>query len=411
MREKPVRVLLSEGSSLSSRQAIWALGLKGHIIDVCDPNPVCLGRFSRFVTKLHRSPRSGDKPLAYLNFVLGLLRRERCDVLLPIHEQILLFTRVRDQLPAHIGIALPTFDSLLTFMSKSSFIRLLKRLNLPHPHTRIIQRRREFDELRQFPYYVKTAFGTASSGVWRVENTHDYERVIATLEVEGILDGTNDILVQDLAPGVLEAAQAIFDHGRLVAFHCYRMTARGQRGGMAAKLSVHRPFVRQHVEMLGSHLRWHGSVTFDYFFDPHTGQPAYVDANPRLVEPMNAVFSGVNLADLLVQLSLREHIEFQEGRPDTRSHMLLQSLLGIADRGESRGHLLRELAWATLHKGIYERSREELTPVLSDLLSLLPVAAVAVQLLINPRRAEELGNRTVADYALTPFAIRTICQM
>src|SRR5215472_2904614 len=86
---QPIRVLLSEGSSLSARQAIWALGLKGYVIDVCDPNPICLGRFSRFVRKLHRSPRSSADPLGYWEFVLVLLRREKYDVLLPVHEQIL----------------------------------------------------------------------------------------------------------------------------------------------------------------------------------------------------------------------------------------------------------------------------------------------------------------------------------
>ena len=32
---KPLRVLLSEGSSTSAREAITALGLKGHIVEVC----------------------------------------------------------------------------------------------------------------------------------------------------------------------------------------------------------------------------------------------------------------------------------------------------------------------------------------------------------------------------------------
>jgi predicted ATP-grasp superfamily ATP-dependent carboligase len=318
---------------------------------------------------------------------------------------------MRDQLPPAVGVALPTFDTLLTLMNKSSFVRLLKTLTLPHPPTRIVRRRTELDEPRQYPYYVKTAFGTASSGVWRVENAQDRERVIATLEADGLLDGMMDILVQEVAPGVLEAAQAIFDYGRLIAFHCYRMIAPGQRGGMAAKVSVHRPLIKRHVETLGSHLRWHGSVCFDYLLDPRTSQPAYVDANPRLVEPMNAVFSGVNLADLLIRLSLGEHIEFQEGRPDVCSHMLIQSLLGIATRGESRGHLLREISRAALHRGIYSRSLEELTPLLVDPPSLLPLAAVVGQLLVNPKWAAELGNHTVADYALTPVAIRTICQL
>ena len=37
-----LRVLLTEGTSLSSRESVWALGLAGHEIEVCDPDPLCL---------------------------------------------------------------------------------------------------------------------------------------------------------------------------------------------------------------------------------------------------------------------------------------------------------------------------------------------------------------------------------
>jgi hypothetical protein len=64
-------VLFSEGSSLSARQALSALGPLGYRIDVCDPNPLCLSRFSRFVRRFHRSPALGTDPAAYLHFIVG----------------------------------------------------------------------------------------------------------------------------------------------------------------------------------------------------------------------------------------------------------------------------------------------------------------------------------------------------
>src|SRR5262249_43275932 len=109
--------------------------------------------------------------------------------------------------------------------------------------------------------------------------------------------------------------------------------------------------------------------------------------------------------------SLGEYIPFQDGRTDICSHMIIQSLLGIASRSKSRGFLLRELIRVIRGKGVYSQSREELTPVLIDPPSLLPLAAVAGQLLVNPRWAVHLGNRAVADYALTPEAINMISQL
>ena len=64
------RILLSEGSSLSSREAITALGLGGHRVELVSSNPLCLGRFSRFVRRVHQAPASGADPDGYLAAVL-----------------------------------------------------------------------------------------------------------------------------------------------------------------------------------------------------------------------------------------------------------------------------------------------------------------------------------------------------
>ena len=84
---KQLRVLVPEGNSTSAREAITILGLAGHHVEVCDPAPVCLARFSRFVRKFHRCPGIGDDPAGFLAFIERLLASGRFDVLLPTHEQ------------------------------------------------------------------------------------------------------------------------------------------------------------------------------------------------------------------------------------------------------------------------------------------------------------------------------------
>ena len=82
---RPLRVLVSEGNSTSAREAITILGLSGHLVEVCDPSPFCLARFSRFVRKFHRCPGLRDDPAGFLAFVEKLLATRHFDVLLPIH--------------------------------------------------------------------------------------------------------------------------------------------------------------------------------------------------------------------------------------------------------------------------------------------------------------------------------------
>src|SRR5260370_7071809 len=130
---KPLRVLVSEGNSTSAREAITILGLSGHIVEVCDPSPYCLARFSRFVAKFHRCPGMRDDPAGFLSFVEKLLAARHFDVLLPIHEQGFLFARVLERLPDRVGLALPSFADYRTVHSNPGFTRLLHQFGFPHP--------------------------------------------------------------------------------------------------------------------------------------------------------------------------------------------------------------------------------------------------------------------------------------
>ena len=65
-----IRILLSEGSRLSARQTITALGRCGYTLDVCDPNPLCISRFSRFVRRYYRYPAVGTDPLGWASRVV-----------------------------------------------------------------------------------------------------------------------------------------------------------------------------------------------------------------------------------------------------------------------------------------------------------------------------------------------------
>src|SRR3981081_982352 len=148
---KPLRVLLSEGSSTSASEEITVMGMAGHRVEVCDPSPGCLGRFSRFVSKFHRCPGLRDDPAGYLSFVEKLLAGGSFDVLLPVHEQGFLFARVQKRIAARVVLALPDFESYRTAHSKAGFSRLLDALGLPQPATRIVKSEIELREAISFP--------------------------------------------------------------------------------------------------------------------------------------------------------------------------------------------------------------------------------------------------------------------
>jgi hypothetical protein len=174
------RVLLSEGSSLSARQAVTALGLAGHRVGVCDPDPLCLSRFSRFVTNYYQCPPIGKDPWAYLDFVLRILSQGDWDVLFPTHEQAFLFSRERARIPPGIGLAVADFQSFMQIQGKAALVETLDRLSIPQPASHIIRTHEELLGERRFPFYLKADYATASTAVWRIHSPAELPS--ATLE-------------------------------------------------------------------------------------------------------------------------------------------------------------------------------------------------------------------------------------
>jgi predicted ATP-grasp superfamily ATP-dependent carboligase len=405
-REERWRILLPEGSSLSAREAITALGLAGHHLEICDPDRRCIGRFSRFVRRFHRCPPMGSEPVAFLDFTLELLARRRFDVLLPTHEQAYLFAAARHRLPSAVGTALASFASFERVQGKAAFSALLDELRLPQPRTAIIRSVQALVDCDIAPAFIKTTIGTASHGIWRAANASERARVAADLAAAGAF--ADAVLVQAAARGALERAQAIFAEGRLLAMHAYRQVAAAAGGGDAIKVSVHRPMVRTHMVELGAALAWHGALSVDYILDER-GTPLYIDANPRLVEPMNARLAGNDLAGLLAAVSLgHAAAPATESRAGARTHLTVQALVGAALEGATRRQLIAECWRLWRRSGRYAGSTEELTPFWADPASAVPVAIVLLALLRDPRGARRLAGDFARRHQLTPDAVATI---
>jgi predicted ATP-grasp superfamily ATP-dependent carboligase len=401
------KILLSEGSSLSSREAITALGLAGHRVELVSSDPMCLGRFSCFVNRVHRAPASGADPDGYLAAVIDVVKTNNIDALIPVHEQAYLFAAAREQLPTGLGIALADFEAFEQVQSKASFAALLTRLNIPQPDTDIIRSADQFTAERPYPFFVKAAFGTASAGVWRVGDAHQRDALLLQLEQHNAF--ADGLLVQAAVIGALERTQAVFDRGRLVASHIYRQVVEGPGGGDVLKISVASAEVRATVERIGQALNWHGALSFDYIRDEATKTPHFIDANPRLVEPMNAWLSGVDLPGALLRISLGETPPAQ---PESRAGVLTRlGLMGLLDAARHRGRrrdILREIGLMASNTGRYRGSREELVPLLTDPWCAIPLGVVVARLLRAPAAAARFSDTTVAAYSLTPSAIHRL---
>src|SRR5262252_9178612 len=83
-----MRVLLSEGSGLTSRQVAGRLSELGHEVEVLSSTPLCLTRFTRHLRAVHPVPRFGEAPFAWLEAAQRVAAERNADLLFPTQEQV-----------------------------------------------------------------------------------------------------------------------------------------------------------------------------------------------------------------------------------------------------------------------------------------------------------------------------------
>ncbi|HEU5157182.1 MAG TPA: hypothetical protein VFU43_09305 [Streptosporangiaceae bacterium] len=393
-----MRVLLSDASGLTARQCATRLASAGHVVEALSPDPLCLCRFTRHVRRIRRVPAYGKDPFGWLDAALAAYRDGSFDVLFPTQEQVAVLSAASSRLrEAGVATAVPSFAALRQVQDKISAFETLRRLGIPQPRASVINRDDAWDE---FPIFVKTPIGTATTGVRRVSSATELRR----------FPHDGPVLAQAPVEGALAMVQTVFSRGELVAHHANLRVREGAGGGASHKRSLDLPDVTGHMRALGDGLGWHGALSADVILGPDG--PVFIDVNPRLVEPGNAYHSGVDLVETLLDVARSvppRHVA-APGPSGTRTHQLLLAVLGTAQHCGRRTAVTAELLTAALGRGDYRHSVEELTPLRRDPLALAPVAVAAVATLVRPRSYAWFTTGSVANYALTPHAWREIIQ-
>jgi len=397
-------VLLSDGAGLTARQCATVLDRAGHRVEALSPGGLCLARMTRHVRRVHRVPAIGRDPFGWLDAALAIAARQGADVLLPVQEQVAVMSLARERIEAAgLATAVPDFGALAQVQDKVSAHRTLARVGLPQPPAVVATTAAELEDATELglPAFAKTPIGTASAGVRRVSSREALRQLAADYERRGLF-GAGGILVQQAVPGPLAMVQSVFARGEMAACHACQRVHEGASGGASHKLGLDLPEVREQMARLGAALDWHGGLSADVILGPDG--PAFIDINPRLVEPVNALDSGVDLVRAMLEVACSGRSRPQPpGRPGVRTHQLLVAIVGAARDGGRRG-IARELRDGLLHRGEYRGSREELTPRGGDLLAGLPVAFTALATLARPAAWQDLAGGSTGSYSLTPAA-------
>ena len=405
-----MRILLTEGSGLASRQIATRLDELGHDVLVAVSDPLCLARFTRHVRHLVRVPPFGPDPFAWFDAVLERSAALGVEVVFPTQEQVTVLSHELPRLTAAgLDTAVPTFSALRAVQDKVSAHATLAEAGVAQPRSLVVRDPSSLGSWTAFPCYVKAALGTASSGVRRVDDAPQLAEAARSLLGDGP-SPDRAVLVQEGAAGTLVMAQSVFDRGVLVAFGVNERVCEGVNGSASVKRSTDLPELADALERLGRWLSWHGALSVDAIVT--TDGPVVIDVNPRLVEPANAVAAGTDLVAALLAVATGATPVPDRGSParvGVTTHQLLMAVLGAAQRTGRRRDVAAEVFEGLAHRGVYAGSREELLPPRGDWRTVaLPVLATAATL-ARPASFRWFTEGAVAGYALSPEGWRALC--
>jgi biotin carboxylase len=404
-----MKILLTEGAGLTSRQVATRLDEKGHSVSAAVSDPWCLARFTRHVHHLVRVPDFGPDPLAWFDVLLEQAVAAGIDVIFPTQEQVAVLSHQLPRLTAAgLATAVPPFAALQRVQDKLSARRTLDGLGLPQPVTLVVQDPDGAAGWTSFPAFVKAPVGTGSTGVQKVTSQNELRRAVAHFVATGSCDH-GGVLVQEAVDGPFVMAQCIFDTGQLVAFHANERVQEGANGSAAAKCSVELPALRADLARLGQSLQWHGALSVDAIVAG--GRALVIDVNPRLVEPGNAWAAGTDLVGILLAVAQGHFVApAAPSRPGVRTHQLLMAILGAGQRGRRRD--VARLLWTVARRrGVTAGSVEELQPCRGDWRALVLPAAAALATLVRPALFAYFTDGAVSRYALAPEGWRRLCQV
>ena len=392
-------ILLSDGAGLTARQCATVLARAGHQVEALSPAGLCLCRMTRHVRRVHDVPALGRDPFGWLEAALDVAARRGADLLLPVQEQVTVMSLARDRIEAAgLATAVPAFAALAQVQDKVSAFRTLARAGVPQPPAAVAASAAEIEA-------AGASWPGPGGRVAAVREDADRHGVgggapggLAGRAAAGrrglraarARSDQEGVLVQQPVAGPLAMVQAVFARGELVAFHACERVREGAAGGASHKLGLDLPEAREHMAALGAALDWHGALSADVILGPDG--PRFIDINPRLVEPVNALASRRRPGrGRWSRWPRQRHVAPAAGRAGpARGPISCCSRCSARRSSGGRRDVARELVHAVLHRGDYRGSREELTPGRGDPLAPLPVAVTALATLIRPGRVAAL---------------------
>jgi predicted ATP-grasp superfamily ATP-dependent carboligase len=345
-------ILVTDGEQRSALAIVRSLGRAGHEVSVCSARARPLAGASRYGGASHRVVDPGVDPAAFRHDVEGIVERHRVDLIIPATDVSAL-----PLLPLRVSgcratLAFPDERSYLAVSDKASLLDVARglgvavpaqvRLEGPHEdggRAHAFARERSFDvALKPARSAVLVGGAVSKLGVALVRTADEYRRAL-----EALPEAAYPLLVQERISGPGLGVFLLTRAGEPIASFAHRrIREKPPTGGVSVyRESVAlRDDVRRGAEAMLRHHAWTGVAMVEFKEDAKTGTPYLMEVNGRFWGSLQlAVDAGVDFPEMLVRVTLGEHVEpVSSYRVGLRSRWLwgdLDHLIWVLRRGRA----------------------------------------------------------------------------
>ncbi|MCB0076646.1 MAG: ATP-grasp domain-containing protein [Anaerolineales bacterium] len=306
------KILLTDGAMRRTLSAARALAAEGHRVTVGEDSRYNTTFFSRFCHERLVYPSPRHAPADFIDYLVDYLQRVPHDCLLPMEADTLdLILAHRERFDALTTLPFVPLNTYLTFRDKGNGSRLASHIGIPQPETiypSSPQHVVEETKALGFPLILKPRHGWGSRGIRVVHTAEELQRVYRALHQESSLP----LVQRYVTPGAKYFCSALMDkEGRLVRATVHRELRNHPRhlGPSTAQRSEAWPLLIEYTEWLLRAAGWYGVANADFMIDGESGEPLFMEVNPRFWGSLQATQqAGVNMPDLLVRMAMGESI-------------------------------------------------------------------------------------------------------
>ncbi|WP_235681218.1 ATP-grasp domain-containing protein [Tomitella gaofuii] len=297
--ETPKRVLVTFGRSFLSLSIARLLGSAGHTVHVADAVPFAVSRFSNRVARMHRTPRPKYEPLEWAFAIAGIVREQKIDLLVTVHEETDILAQVimryPDLFPDSCRLLLSDFELEHSMHNKYEYQQLLDSIGVPTLRYALVRSQEDLDALDfDFTFALKQVFSRGAQDIHKV-HPDAKPRDLS-------FNPANPWIAQEWLSGDKYCSYSICHNGKVYADALYPVHYAIDGHSCLSYEQVEHEGIAEWIRQRVKELNFTGQVGFDFIDNPERGLFT-IECNPRatsgvmLFEPEDRVdraFLGEN---------------------------------------------------------------------------------------------------------------------